>query len=196
MTPNEEKGVVTQQPGDPGVTPTNTPKADPVDPKANQDPEKKDPATPQKPERKYSKEEVTTILKKRLERFQAGFFQKYGVKNSQELDALYEKHKDYDALVTERDGLKESHAQMSEKVAFLENNVDPNRYDDIRTHFKGLGQSFDSAILGEMIKTHPEWVKKSATNVQQTTIKQVGSPKTTSPTESAEAKEERIFGKI
>lgn len=192
---DEVKPVVTQQPGDPGVTPQKpAPQANPVDPKANQDP--KDPATTPKPERKYSKEEVTTILKKRFDRFQAGFFQKYGVKDSKELDALYEKHKDYDQLVTERDGLKESHAQMSEKIAFLENNVDPNRYDDIRTHFKGLGQTFDSGILAEMIKTHPEWVKKSTNNVPTTTIKQVGSGKTPSPTESAEAKEERVFGKI
>ena len=117
---NQENPVVTEQPNGQGDPSNNPPKADPVDPKAN-------PTTTQKPERKYTKEEVTTILKKRFDRFQAGFFSKYGVKNSKELDAMYEKHKDYDDVITERDGLKKSHAEMSEKIAFLENNIDPNR---------------------------------------------------------------------
>jgi len=185
MQETEVKTVATQQPT---VNSTTEQKVEQV--KANAK------ATMQaKPDRTFTRDEVTRILKARLDRYQNGLYGKYGVKNINELDALFEKTKGYDDLVTERDGLKSTNSELSEKVAFMENNIDPARYDDIKTYFKGKGQIFDSGVLAEMLKTHPEWLKQTpAVAKPQTTFKKIGSPQSTSPIETAEMKEKRIFG--
>ena len=60
--------------------------------------------------------------------------------------------------------------EIFEENSFLKNNVNPDRYDDIRTYFKGKGLDFSNESLLEAIKTHPEWINPS----NATTIKSLG----------------------
>lgn len=106
-------------------------------------------------ERTFTRDEVTRILKRRIDRYQNSVFNKYGVKDSTELDALFEKAKGYDDIIKSRD-------ELTEKVAFLGNNINPDRYDDIRTYFKGKGLQFSEDELKRQLETHPEWLNKSS----------------------------------
>lgn len=173
MEENQVNPVVTEQP-------TATEPAVQTDPTSQ-------PSGEQKPDRTFTRDEVTRILKRRIDRYQNQVFTKYGVKDSTELDSLFEKARGYDDIVKNRD-------ELSEKVAFMENNVDPDRYDDVRTYFKGLGKTFDSSSLAEMIKTHPEWVKKMISEAKTTTVKPLGTDISRKPAKSERDYARELFG--
>lgn len=147
-----------------------------------------------KPDRTFTRDEVTRIVKARQDRFSNGLCKKYGVGSIKELDDLYNKHKDYDDIVTERDGLKKSHSEMSEKLAFLSNGIDPAREDDVRTYFKGKGLQFDEAILKEHLQSHPEWVKANAPVKPTTTVQKIGVQKSAPKPETELQMAEKLYG--
>lgn len=181
---NEVNSVVTQQ-----QTGNGTPESNPsvVQPTDNGDKGNSSVDMQQKPDRTFTRDEVTAILKKRIDRYQNSVFNKYGVKDAQELDSLFEKAKGYDDLIKTRD-------ELTEKVAFMGNNINPDKYDDIRTYFKGKGLQFTEDALKQHLETHPEWIKQSVASKPVTTIKPIGTE--VSPKKAVGEKEmaEKMFG--
>jgi hypothetical protein len=173
---NEVKDVVTQQQTetDPTVQKTDPGQTNEVS----------------KPDRTFTRDEVTNILKRRIDRYQNSVFNKYGVKDSAGLDDLFNKAKEHDDLIKARD-------EALEKVAFLGNNIDPDRYDDIRTYFKGKGLQFTEDALKQHLESHPEWVKQVQQSVNEkpkTTITTVGTAIHTPNSKSEQEMAKKIFG--
>lgn len=117
----------------------------------------------------YTKQQVTDIMKRRVERSHNAFFKRYGVKNLDELDGLFNK-------VGE---LTTSNGELTKRIALLENDIDPLKYDEIDRYF---GDNFNA----EELANHPEW-KKARINV-------MGNEQTTKKDESSQELAERIFG--
>lgn len=142
----------------------------------------------QQPDRTFTRDEVTKILKRRLDRYQNSVYTKYGVKDSTELDSLFEKAKTYDDIIKARD-------EALEKVAFMENNINKDKYDDVRTYFKGKGLQFTEDELKRQLETHPEWINKpQETTKPTTTITPVGTPSSGPVDKSEHEIAKRIFG--
>ena len=80
--------------------------------------------TVQQQDRTFTRDEVTQILKRRLDRYQNNVYKKYGVENSEALDSLFEKAKSYDDIVKERD-------EALETVACMRNNINQDKIDDL-----------------------------------------------------------------
>ena len=142
------------------------------------------------PDRTFTRNEVTAILRSRLERANRSLYDKYSVKNADELEALFEKAKNYDALKTERD-------DFAQKISFMENNIKPDRYEDIKTYFKGKGMVFDGEVLKTLLDTHPEWVNtvvKETSKPQKTTISKLGSEQSSKPNITEKEVAEKLFG--
>ena len=125
------------------------------------------------PERMYSKAEVIDLMKRRVNRSHNSFFKRYGVKDLQELDAKFNSGKQ---LQDDYLGLQNRNAELVREVAFLKNNINPDKYDDVITYFKGKGLEFSEQELINQIMNHPEWLKSMPTPQPQTaTIKTLGS---------------------
>lgn len=121
-----------------------------------------------KPVRTYTKEEVQKLMRKRVDRSHKAFFSRYGVENLNGLDELVNKSKSFgdDYL-----SIQTKNKDLVRENAFLKNNINPEKYDDIITHFKGANIDFSEEQLIEALKTHPEWLKQQPVT---TTIKTMG----------------------
>lgn len=143
------------------VEPTNeTPPA--VDPPATP------PTPPTPPEKTFSQAEVDELVRKRLEKQTKSHLTKLGVEKEEEIDGLLAKAKESDEVKTKAEALATENATLKEKISFSDNNIDPQRYEDVRIYFKGKGVELNDENLKKEIEGHKEWV-----NV--TVIKQVGS---------------------
>jgi len=123
-------------------------------------------ASEQQPQEKmYSKAEVQDLMRRRVERSHNAFFKRYGVTNLDELDEFMRKSRTFgdDYL-----SMKELNNNLTRENAFLRNNINPDKYDDIIAYFKGNNVEFAEEQLIEALKTHPEWLK------QKTTIQTMG----------------------
>lgn len=129
--------------------------------------------TGQPNERMYTKAQVTDLMKRRVERSHQSFFKRYGVKDLNGLDELFTKTKSYDDMRNSYGELELRNKEYEQKIAFLENNIEPSRYNDIKAYFKGNDIAFSTDALIEAIKTHPEWVRQS-NPTPQTTIQSMG----------------------
>ena len=116
----------------------------------------------EKPERTYTKVEVQNLMRRRVERSHNAFFKRYGVENLEALDDLMNKSKsfgeDYASIQTKN-------KELMREIAFLKNNINPVKYNDIIAHFKGNDIEFSEEQFIEALKTHPEWLKTSPQNV-------------------------------
>lgn len=129
--------------------------------------------TPSQPsERTYTKAEVQELMKKRVDRSHKAFFTRYGVNDLRGLDDLIDKSKSFSDMETEYGAIQLRNSELLRENAFLKNNINPEKYEDIITHFKGAGIDFSEEQLIEALKTHPEWLKVQP-NV--TTITKLGS---------------------
>ena len=182
MEENQVNSVVTEQPAGSEAPVQEQSQAQPAD-NGNQG------KPVEQPDRTFTRDEVTKILKRRLDRYQNSMYTKYGVKDSTELDSLFDKAKSYDDIIKSRD-------EALEKVAFLGNNINPDKYDDIRTYFKGKGLQFTEDELKRQLESHPEWVKQSEPVVSKpkTTITPVGTPANGPVDRSEHDLAKRIFG--
>ena len=147
-------------------------------------------------EQLLTQEQVNQIVQERLKRQNEAFFKKYGVENGDELTEklkLSEDYKNMEARYTQAN-LKVS--ELSEQLAFIENHIDKNRYDDVKTYFKGKGLEFSSEELLKAISTHPEWLEKNQeSEVKETTINKIGFEHDKKNfQETPEEKMKRIFG--
>lgn len=126
------------------------------------------------PDRTFTRDEVSRIVKSRLERSANAMYGKYGVKSKQEFDSLLEKAKKYDNDIN---SMKSERDNYYRELSFMKNGVNPDKYDDINTYFKGKGQEFSEELLENVLKTHPEWLKQdnSVPTTPKTTVRPIGS---------------------
>ena len=144
--------------------------------------------TPAQPERTYTKNEIIDLMKKRVDRSHKAFFKRYGVNNLQELDDVF-KYKDQYL------GLQNKYNDLTREMAFIKNNVSPERYEDIIAYFKGKDLEFNEQELLNQLATHPEWLKQQATtNPQSTTIKTLGSEAHSAPKPSDKDLASKLLG--
>ena len=158
--------------------------ADQQDPKPQNDEKKVE----NEGEKRFTQDEVNNIVVGRLNSLYNG----YGVKDKAELDALIGKATLYDDTKARYDALENEHRGTAEKLLFLENNINPARYDDVRAYFKGKELVFNDENLKKEIETHNEWLIVAEKPVA--TIKAVGNIKQTETKENDKDKAMKLFG--
>lgn len=139
----------------------------------------------------FTKERVNQLMQKRVERSHQAFFNRYGVKDINELDDLFAKSKSVDGLNQQIqdllkakddlqgqfDELSKNNQELAKKYAFTSRNIRPEMYSDIETYFKGKGLDINETTLNEELKTHLDWCNKAGTVVplgnEQTTVPEV-----------------------
>lgn len=141
----------------------------------------------------FTKERVNELMKKRVERSHQSFFKRYGVKDLTELDNLVGKSRSYDPLkkihdehIAKYDALVKEHGDLNERYLFTTSNINPDRYEDIRTYFKGKGLDINSESLNAELATHPDWRNKV------TTFQTISSP----ASQQSEVDEKALAGKF
>lgn len=158
--------------------------------------EETQPKQEQPVERSFNQQQVDEMIKARLERRKNSLFRRYGVQSSKELDDLVGKSQAYDVMKERYANIKEENTQLKERIAFMSNEISPEREDDVKAYFKGKGIDFSDENLAKELETHPEWLKvieKDAT--PKTTIKTLGVEHKDVKVEETEAeKQKRIFG--
>ena len=132
--------------------------------------------TPQ--ERRYTKNEVIDMMKRRVGRSHNAFFKRYGVQDLQGLDELFEKSKQFGSMNDEFGKIQLRNSELMRENAFLRNNINPDKYNDIIAYFKGNDLEFSEDELLKQLPTHSEWLKQAA---PATTIKSLGSEAHTMP---------------
>lgn len=148
-----------------------------------------------KPEQTFTKDQVNELMRKRVERSHNAFYNRYGVKDLTELDELFGKSNSYDELKTQHDelgdrytDLETKHKDLTKRYAYNVGNINPEKYNDIETYFKGKGIDIDEESLMEELKNHPEWANKAAT------IEALGSEVAPAPGVDEKEMASQIFG--
>lgn len=143
-------------------------------------------------EKKFTQEEVNDIVRKRLDKQKSSFLKNYNVESEEELTDLLKKALGYEELKSSLDTEKKSKGELVEKLAFLENNINQDKVDDIKTYFKGKELELNSDNLKNLLDTHKEWVNEKQ-NI--TTILPLGSDNTTpKPQVSEKEQASKLFG--
>jgi DNA-directed RNA polymerase subunit F len=166
-------------PADADITPT--PVNDDVVPtegangEGTPDTKKPDDGTKPEEQKTFNQEQLNEIVQNRLERERNSIFSRYGVKDRDALDVLMGKAQSYDALKEKFDAQSTEIADLKEKLAFVHNDISPDREDDIRAYFKGKDLEFNEEALKNALETHPEWRNVvKADETPKTTIRQLG----------------------
>ncbi len=131
------------------------------------------------PERTYTKAEVIDMMKRRVGRSHNAFFKRYGVQDLKGLDDLFENSKKFSSMNDEFGKIQLRNSELMRENAFLRNNINPDKYDDIIAYFKGKDLEFSEEGLLDAVRTHPEWLKPST--IPTTTITSLGSEAHTMP---------------
>lgn len=139
----------------------------------------------------FTQEQVNEIVKQRLLKQEKRFLTRFGVEKQEELDDFVKKSQDYDLLKEDFEKTKLENSQLLEQNAFLEQNIEPKRYDDIRVYFKGKGLNFTKEALCQELASHPEWVKELP---KKTTIETLGVDSSSVKKETEDERMKRIFG--
>lgn len=144
----------------------------------------------------FTQEMVDEIVRNRLERDRKATYKRYGVADRDGLDGLIGKAQSYEIMKERYAGIKTENATLREKMAFITNNINPAREEDVRAYFKGKGIEFNETNLINELATHPEWLNvKEANEAPQTTIKTLGVEHTSlNKHETEEERQKRIFG--
>lgn len=180
----------------PVETPTEIPVETPTDGNPKSVEEGKPNPTADEKLKTFTQEQVNKIMRSRLERDRASFLNRYGVKDRDGLDSLIGKSQSYDIMKERYEAGKTRIAELEEKLAFMSNNINPDREDDIRAYFKGKGLEFNEETLVNELETHPEWRKVvQVDDKPKTTIEVLGVEHRDRyiPETDAE-KQRRIFG--
>ena len=142
-------------------------------------------------DRTYTKAEVQDLMKRRVERSHKAFFNRYGVEDLKGLDDLMHKSKSFSDMESEYGAIQLRNSELARENAFLKNNINPEKYNDIITFFKGSGIDFSEEQLLEALKTHPEWLKVQP---QVTTIQKLGNEFHREDTLSDKDRAEKLLG--
>lgn len=123
----------------------------------------------------FTQEQVNDIVRSRLERQEAKLFKRYGVEDRKGLDNLIGKAQSYSVMAERYNGLKNENVGLKQELAFITNNINPDRRDDIIAHFKGKEMEFSNDNLVSELATHPEWLNPTKQdNTAKTTIRVLG----------------------
>lgn len=143
-------------------------------------------------EKTFNQQQVDEIIGNRVKRI----FKRYGVEDKNGLDELVGKAQSYDIMRERYDSLTNENAQLKEKIAFLENNINPERQEDIRAYFKGKDMEFSNDNLKTELQTHPEWLKVAEkSNAPITTIEKLSPERGKVETEESEESQwKKLFG--
>ena len=143
----------------------------------------------------FTQEQVNEMVKKRLERDRQSFYKRYGVSDRNSLDDLIGKAQSYNVMEERYNKIQEEVNGLREHNAFLKNNVNPERYDDVRAYFKGKELPFNEENLIDAIATHSEWITKSGEEATpKTTIKAIGKEQATKPVIDEKESAMALFG--
>ncbi len=147
-------------------------------------------------EKTFTQEQVNEIMRSRIERERKSVYSRYGVEDRDGLDALIGKSQSYDVMKERYEQLKEENASLKERMAFLANNINPEREEDVRAYFKGKDIEFNEQNLMNELATHPEWLKViEQDSTPKTTIKKLGVENVNHVVpETEDEKIKRIFG--
>ena len=122
----------------------------------------------------FTKQRVSELMQRRVERSHRAFFNRYGVEDLKGLDDLFGKAKsvatlqqrieeltkDGADLQSRYDELANRNKDLTKRYAFASLNVKPEMFGDIETYFKGKGLDIDDQTLSAEIKSHPDWVNR------------------------------------
>ncbi len=143
------------------------------------------------PERRYTKNEVIDMMKRRVGRSHNAFFKRYGVTDLKGLDELFENSKKFSSMNDEFGKIQLKNSELMRENAFLRNNINPDKYNDIIAYFKGNNVEFSEDELLKALPTHNEWLKQSA---PVTTISTLGSEAHTMPVQDEAARAAKLLG--
>ena len=154
-------------------------------------------------EKTYTKADVTNIMAQRVGKTYNAFYDEFGLegenRNKEFLISFLREKVDYaqkakeegEQLRGEMETLKGDLFNAKKELAFLRNSVEPSKYDDILTYFKGKGKVFNEEDLIAELETHPEWKKAVE---QATTVASLGAVKPELRIETNEDRKRRVFG--
>ena len=128
----------------------------------------------------FTQDQVNEMVKARLDRDRKSLFKRYGVEDRNALDDLIGKAQSYSVMEERYNAIQSEVNSLKESNLFLKNNINPERYDDVRTFFKGKELELNEENLANELSTHSEWITKSGEEVKpKTTIQFMGneSPK-------------------
>lgn len=111
-------------------------------------------------ERLFTKDEVNELMQKRVAKSHQAFFKRYGVNNLEELDKLIGQAQSYEPMRSQYEDLNQQHADLTKKYAYNVGNINPEKYSDIETYFKGKNLAINEETLKNELKTHPDWINK------------------------------------
>lgn len=141
-------------------------------------------------EKSFNQEQVNDFVRERLNKV----YKRYGVENKQGLDELVGKAQSYNIMEERYNNAMSELASLKEANAFMKNNINPNKYDDVRAYFKGKGLEFNEENLVNELQSHGEWVNV-VENKPQTTIKVLGTDNSRiSPQKDEKEIASRLFG--
>lgn len=142
----------------------------------------------------FTQEKVNEIVKERLARQEKQFYSKFGVESEKEFENLIGMSQSYEVMKERYENIKLANDKDKQELAFIKNNVNPNKYDDVLTYFKGKEIEFSADELVKALETHPEWKNYETDRETKTTITSLGTEPTRKVGESDEEKIKRIFG--
>ena len=141
-------------------------------------------------------------------------YDRYGVKNEDELDSLVANAQRYDTQKemydtekanweSERSDKDKRLSEMSEQIALMQSQIDPERYEDAKLILKGKGLEVSLENIEAELATHPEWKKEEpvapapapAPEMPKPTmrIKALGNEQKPAPELSEEEEAQKIF---
>lgn len=144
----------------------------------------------------FTQEDVNRIIKERLERHGKSIYSKYGVEDEKGFDDIFarseaysEMKERYESMQSENESLRNELATYRENALLNQYGISLERYDDVKTWFKGKGEKITEGMLKEALESHPEWKVEE----KKTTIVPVGSTREEKPNDS-DAIAKKIFG--
>ena len=143
----------------------------------------------------FTQEQVNEMLTARLDRDRKSIYKRYGVEDRSGLDDLIGKAQSYSVMEERYNAIQSEVNSLRESNAFLKNNINPERYDDIRAYFKGKEIPFNEENRKNEIATHSEWVTKSGEEISpKTTIQSLGRDVPQKQSENEKENAMKMFG--
>lgn len=142
----------------------------------------------------FTQEQVNNLVRNRIDRERASTYKRYGVYDRDGLDSLINKSHSYDMMKEEYDNIQNRNKELEQEIAFIRQNIEPSRKEDVLAHFKGKGLEFTENELINELRTHPEWLRvNEQSDKPTTTIKRLGAQRSTPEPEDEKKKVFDLF---
>lgn len=147
-----------------------------------------------KPNKTFTQEQVNDLVRNRIERERNSTYKRYGVYDKDGLDSLINKSHSYDTMKEEYENIQNRNKELEREIAFIRQNIEPSRKEDVLAHFKGKGIEFSETALIDELRTHPEWLRANEeSDKPTTTIKRLGAQRSTPEPEDEKKKVFDLF---